>query len=374
MRRLLLATAATGLLVTPAVAHADAPAVMSGFRVTAEGTGQYERTDRQVNQGLGWDEHTASAFSYKVVLPMVWFDADGRLMGEEGRAGGPTTEGVLSGTASSHMNLYTAEGTKVGDCFATLQDLPVKTMTVERVGAAADGELLGVTPLSSIAFPADCTGNNAGTNLVAVMPGGTNAMTQIFDMPKEAVDNDKIIQHVSQTPAQKMPINCPGLDTLVTVSCSFTWSGKVTFDRVSRIEMDPEIEIGHEDDHGHDDPPPPAPAPAPVPAPVPVPGRGPGVPLPAPAKDPQRALRVAGTPRLDARRGRATVSVACAAGCAGRVDAYIKSKRVATKRFTARAGRATKVTVRLDAKAARRAKAVRLVVSAGGAKTTVTAR
>jgi hypothetical protein len=384
MHRLLAATLAAGLLA-PVAANADGdpPASpttpMTAFRVTAEGSGTYDRQDRQIDQGLGWEESVGGAFSYKVVLPMLWFDDQGHLM----NTGGPAAPGsALTGAATSHLIVHAADGAKTGDCAAPLQDVPVAGMAFERApgGQAADGENLIVTPLPSILLTADCSGLDAGLNLIPLAGGGTGALDQFLHVAKDlTVLQESFTLPVTQTDSQKAPANCPGRD-IPTISCTFRWSGKVSFQRVNQIVLDPDVVIGTEDpDHANDPPaPPPAPQPTPVPPPVPVPLPGPGG-AGFPVPKPKPPVRIAGTPRLDAERARAIIRLACAQACKGTVSAYARGdKAIATQRFTAKAGRTTPVTVGLDAPAARRAlrgrKTVKLVVAVGTTKLTATAR
>jgi hypothetical protein len=380
MHRLLAVTLAAGLLApAAALAEGDPPAPpttsMTAFRVTAEGSGTYDRQDRQIAQGLGWEESVGGAFSYKVVLPMLWFDDQGHMINN----GGPAAPGsALTGAATSHLIVHAAEGPKAGDCAAPLQDVPVAAMAFERApgGQAADGENLIVTPLPSILLTADCSGMDAGLNLIPLAGGGTGALDQFLHVSKDlTVLQESFTLPVTQTDSQKAPVNCPGREG-ATISCTFRWSGKVSFQRVNQIVLDPDVEIGTEDPGHEDEPPMPQPTPVPPPAPGPGPGPG-GAGFPVPK--PKPAVRVTGTPRLDAKRARAIIRLACAQACKGTVSAYVKGdKAIATQRFTAKAGRTTPVTVRLDASAARRAlrvaRTVKLVVAVGTTKVTATAR
>jgi hypothetical protein len=375
MHRLLAATLAAGLLA-PVAAHADAApptTSMTAFRVTAEGSGTYDRQDRQIDQGLGWEESVGGAFSYKVVLPMLWFDDQGHMI----NTGGPAEPGsALTGAATSHLIVHAADGAKTGDCAAPLQDVPVAGMAFERApgGQAADGDDLILTPLPSILLTADCSGMDAGLNLIPLAGGGTGALDQFLHVAKDlTVLQESFTLPVTQTGSQKAPANCPGRDT-ATISCTFRWSGKVSFQRVNQIVLDPDVVIGTEDPGHENDPPAPQPTPLPTPGPGPGPG-GAGFPVPKP----KPLVRLTGIPRLDARHARALIRLVCAQACKGTVSAYAKGdKAIATQRFTAKAGRTTPVTVDLDATAARRAlrgrKTVKLVVAVGTTKLTATAR
>ncbi|HEY6760555.1 MAG TPA: hypothetical protein VI318_13735 [Baekduia sp.] len=395
--RLLAAVLTAGALAPAAAAHADdappAPA-LNAYRVTAEGTGTYERVNKNIHFGLGYEDHVAAAFSYRTVLAQVWFDRAGHLMsGADGDASGPAQPGSsFSGTASSHVVVHGMSGETpvdtVGDCVAPLQDVQTRAFGFQRApGAqAADGEDVLVKPLSAIAFAADCTGGLAGERTISVWHDSDAAegiMDQVFDLPQEATQHGKVIQLVSQREGQKAISRCPGFVVNETVSCAFSWKGTVTFDRIQRIEDGPAPEIDADDlpdvparpsDGGSG-----APAPGGTTTPAP-----PSAPAPKDAKA-SPAVTVSGTPRLDARRGRATVTVACAAACSGTVSAYAPGARtakaaakpLAVQRFTARAGRPTKVTVRLSAAARRRLhgrRTLTLVVAAAGARTTVVAR
>jgi hypothetical protein len=403
--RLLAAVLAVGALSPAAAAHADdAPPptpALNAYRVTAEGTGTYERVNKNIHFGLGYEDHAAAAFSYKTVLAQVWFDRAGHLMsGADGDASGPAQPGsTFSGTASSHVVVHGMSGETpvdtVGDCMAPLQDVQTRTFGFQRNPGpqAADGENVLVNPLTAIAFSADCTGGLAGERTISVWhdsDASAGIMEQAFDLPQEATQQGKIIQIVTQREGQKAISRCPGFVVNETVSCTFSWKGTVTFDRVQRIEDGPAPELDEDDlpdvparpDAGSG-----AGAPAggttPGPGTTPAPPSAPG-PAPKDAKD-SGAVTVSGTPRLDARRGRATVTVACATACTGTVSAYAPgakasaraAKPLAVQRFTARAGRPTKVTVRLSAAARRRLhgrKTLTLVVATAGARTTVIAR
>jgi hypothetical protein len=89
--------------------------------------------------------------------------------------------------------------------------------------------------------------------------------------------------------------------------------------------------------------------------------------------------------KLSRRGDRATVNVTCAAACSGTVSAFpvrgaraaAAAKPLAARRFSAPAGKAVKVTLRFRGAAlrkARKAKAIRLVVSTGTQKRTLVLR
>jgi hypothetical protein len=348
--RISILAALAAALVYAAPASAD----IRTFKVTAEGSGTYERYDdsRHPTLGLGHEETVTADFSWRVVFPRVTFDSMGGLLGSVA-----PPEGTLRGSGeASFMNHGTSGGQPVktpGACSASDRTVPARSGSLSAVTTRPSGGDVGAhlifRPFDEVAIPASCSGALVNIPRISVWNGSepANAFDTAFFLPKEATDQGKIIQLLEQTPAQKAAC---ALREPWTKSCTLDWSGKLTFDLVDVMKVTPDLkdEVLL----------------------LPL--------LPEPAKPKPAGVRVPRRAKLAPNASKASVQVTCAAGCSGTVRAYAAGPAPLAKRsFSAKPGRATKVTLRFRGparRAVRRAGGVRLVVTAAGARRTAIAR
>ena len=364
----ILLAALAGTLACAAPASAD----IRTFRVTAEGSGSYERYDDSRPPGLplGHEESVSASFSWRVVFPRVTFDSMGGLLGSMS-----PPEGTISGGGEADFMSHGMSGDQPvktpGFCSATNETVPARSGSLSAIATRPAGGDVGahliLRPFDEIAFPGECTGALANIPRVSVWNGSepADAFDTAFFLPKEATDQGKIIQLLEQTPAQKAAC---ALREPWTKSCTLDWSGKLTFDLVDVLKVTPDLDTGDLF--------------------VPIEPK-PAKPKPAPGK----GMRVPRRGSLAPDASKASVKVTCAAGCSGTVRAYAARARsaaasgaavgrsaarpLAVRRFSAKPGRPAKVTLRFRGaarRAVRRAGAVRLVVTAGGATRTAIAR
>jgi hypothetical protein len=360
---------------------APAAADIRTFKVTAEGSGTYERRDdsRSPTLGLGHEESVSAGFSWRVVFPRVAFDSMGGLLGSMA-----PPEGTIRGGGEADFMGHGMSGDQPvktpGFCSATDQTVQARSGSLSAITTGPSGGDVGAhlifRPFDEIAFPAQCTGALANIPRLSVWDGSdpADAFDTAFFLPKEATDQGKIIQLVEQTPAQKAAC---ALAQPWTQSCTLSWSGTLTFDLVDVLKVDPNLAVDEL-----------------------------LLPLePQPTQPAQRGGRMQ-VPRrasLAPNGSKASVQVTCPAGCSGTVRAYAagatarsaaageraaRGARVSTgrsagrralaaRRFSAKPGRSVKVTLRFRGtarRAVRRAGGVRLVVTAGGVSRTAIAR
>jgi hypothetical protein len=371
----ILLAALAGTLACAAPAYAD----IRTFRVTAEGSGTYERRDdsRHPTLGLGHEETVTADFSWRVVFPRVTFDSMGGLLGSVA----PPQGTIRGGGEADFMNHGTSGGQPVrtpGFCSATDETVPARSGSLSAIESRPSGGDVGAhlifRPFDEIAFPAECTGALANIPRVSVWNGSepADAFDTAFFLPKEATDQGKIIQLLEQTPAQKAAC---ALREPWTKSCTLDWSGTLTFDLVDVLKVTPDLDPGDLF--------------------VPV--------EPKPARQRPRGsrMRVPRRASVAPDGSKASVKVDCPAGCSGTVRAFAAGSRsaaaghpaerthsagrgrsaatrpLAARHFSAKPGRPVKVTLRFRGaarRAVRRAGGVRLVVTAGGVTRTAIAR
>jgi hypothetical protein len=359
--RILIPLAAlAGALACAAPASAD----IRTFKVTAEGSGTYQRYDdsRHPTLGLGHEESVSAQFAWRVVFPRVTFHSMGGLLGSVA----PPEGTITGGGEVSFMNHGTSGGQPVktpGFCSAAGAQVKAQggRLTAGEGNRMGDeiGAHLTFRPFDEIAFPGQCTGALVNIPRVSVWNGlePEDAFDTSFFLPKEATDQGKIIQLLEQTPAQKAA--CSFKDPW-TKSCALDWSGTLTFELVDVVKVDPnpnldELFVPIEPEKPH-------------------------------AKPQGGRVRVPRRASLAPNGSKASVQVECPAGCSGSVRAYAagrgakasaRPRPLAVRRFSAQPGRAAKVTLRFKGtarRAVRRAGGVRLVVTAGGVTRTAIAR
>jgi len=285
-----------------------------------------------------------------------------------GGAGG-AVKGTLSGKASHETVLRGLDGkgnvvVTRGTCTAAQQSQRIASAQVVPGGMGEEhgeiGTYLTVSPYPRPAFAATCEGDMFPPTSQLTVESAANALEQRFFLPRDATQMGKIIQLVTASPAQKD--TCAPLDFLD--SCSLDWSGKLTFEFAGYLDKVEDPAPIDEDDI----PMPPDPNPA-------EPGELDDIFIPLP-----------GTAKVGKGARSASVHLECVADCAGTVKAFAARgakasaaarKPLATKRFTAPAGKPVTVRLRFRGKArraVRRAGAVRIVASAGGDKHVVVAR
>jgi hypothetical protein len=343
---------------------APAAADIRTFKVTAEGSGAYERRDdsRHPTLGLGHEETVSADFSWRVVFPRVTFDSMGGLLGSLA----PPEGTIRAGGEADFMNHGISGNQPVktpGSCSATDQTVDARSGSLSAIETGPRGGDVGahliLRPFDEIAFPAECTGALVNLPRLSVWNGSepADAFDTAFFLPKEATDQGKIIQLLEQTPAQKAAC---ALTQPWTTSCTLDWTGKLTFDLVDVLKVTPDLDAGDLF--------------VPVEPQQPQPKRG------------GKGVRVPRRGSLAPNGSKASVTVECPAGCTGTVRAYAAGSRagrgaaasvLATRRFAAPPGRSAKVTLRFRGaarRAVRRAGGVRLVVTAGGVTRTAVAR
>jgi hypothetical protein len=355
----ILLAASAAALACAAPAAAD----IRTFRVTAEGSGTYQRYDdsRSSTLGLGHEESVSADFSWRVVFPRVAFDSMGGLLGSMA-----PPEGTIRGGGEADFMGHGMSGDQPvktpGFCSATDQTVQAQSGSLSAIETRPSGGDVGahliLKPFDEVAFPAECTGALANIPRVSVWDGSdpATAFDTAFFLPKEATEQGKIIQLVEQTPAQRAAC---ALAQPWTKSCSLQWSGKLTFDLVDVLKIDPNLSV---DDLL-----------LPLEPQKPQPGQ------------PKRTggMRVPRRAKVAPDGSRASVQVTCPAGCSGVVRAYTAGARAASARplavrgFSVKPGRSARITLRFRGsarRAVRRAGGVRLVVTAGGVTRTAIAR
>ena len=359
------ATAATSLA---AAGQAEAGNTIRLFKVTAEGSGTFATHQTIPNlPGLPHEISNAAQFTWKTELPTLGFGPDGAAM-LVGGAGG-AVKGTLSGKATQETLLRGLDGkgnvvVTRGTCTAAQQSQKLASAQVVPGGMGEEhgetGTYLTVSPYPRPAFAATCQGDMFPPTSQLTVESAAAALEQRFFLPRDATRMGKIIQLVTASPAQKD--NCAPMDFLD--SCSLDWSGKLTFEFAGYLDKVEDPAPVDEDDI----PMPPAPKPA------------------EPDDLDDIVIPLPGTAKLGKGGKSASVQLECAAGCAGTVKAFpargakasaAARTPLATKRFTAPAGKRVTVRLRFRGKArraVRRAGAVRLVATAGGDRHVVVAR
>ena len=339
-----LAAAIAGL-TTAAPASAANHSPPRVYKVTAEGTGSFQYDlSLPLGDGLGSETKRSVSFAWKVELPSVVFFSNG-----EGSAltGVGAAQGNVTGSATEETTIIGSDGhggkvTTHGYCEAKDASQPAGVARIVpdpyTANPNAGGASITVFPFQSIGFPATCTGKIYGGSTVLNVEAAPEQFQQRFFLPTEATRQGKIIQLVEASPQQR---NCP--TTVPVGDCKLDWHGTITFEFTGYLGGDGG-EVTEDDI-------------------VPLPSGG----------------------KLSSEGDSASVDVTCgAAPCTGLVRAYpiggirrAAAKPLATARFHAPAGKAVKVKLRFRGAARRRvrkAHAIRLVVSAGDAKRSVTVR
>ena len=357
-------TAATSLA---AAGQAEAANSVRLFKVTAEGSGTFQA--RQLIEGLPGlpsEINSSMQYAWKVQLPSVAFTPEGAAVPVGPEVGG-AVKGTLSGKGSEETVLRGLDGkgnvvVTRGTCTAAQQTQPVQGAAVipGQLGEehGEPGTHLSVIAYPHVAFASTCEGGMYPPTSQLPMAAAEGATTQRFFLPREATRMGKIIQLVKAGPDQKDRCALQMLDT-----CTFDWSGKLTFEFVGYLDK---VDQGPIDED--DIPLPPGPKPA-------DPGDLDDIFIPIP-------------PKAKVGKGgkSASLKLECAAACSGTVKAFpargakasaTARKPLATKRFTAPAGKPVTVTLRFRGKArraVRRAGTVRLVATAGGDRQVAVAR
>jgi hypothetical protein len=358
LKRVLLTSLAGLALCAPGV-HAN-----SEWSLVYTGTGSIDLAWHSDGAGSGntTDHEEWADFSFRTEMTGIVFDDEGRLVSGGTGTSTPAGKGwkktvyVTNGNTTSYACQY-------GGAAVTWPDYVPKLY--------ADGGDLLVRPFDWLGIQMPCEGRSLPHTIKWPLHSNytqaTHPWAARFSMPREALALGKVINLVkSSDAAETQQCNIPNYYK----TCDVTWSGEVTLTRTKYAPPAPAP-----GDDGAPLPPPLPEAPAHIEPPPLVP---PAAPRPAPK--PVAAPKVA--PAAVSATSASTV-VTCAAGCTGTVKAFAvggggapraaaAAKALASKRFTAPAGRATRVALRLSPRArraVRRAGGVRLVVTttpAGG--------
>lgn len=293
-----------------------------------------------------WKEH--ADFSWRSEMTGIVYDDNGILV-QEG-AGETTAAGRASlvTTFTKDGKTQTVTNCPLGGAVRQIDETTIPA--VESYGTA-----LVVRPFDLLIIDVPCTTSNWKYGLFWPRSSGGPTLEHEFaayvDMPREAQKLGKVIQVVKSDP-ERANARCVATEE----TCSMQWEGTVTLTRKEYAPPAPDP-----DDGVAPLPPPlpeaPAPAPAPEPAPAPAPGDDDLLFPLVPAVSATKATVTASS---------ASATVTCASACSGTVKVFAAgAKPLATRRFQAPAGKATRVTVKLS-RAARRA-----VKRAGGVKLVV---
>ena len=355
LRPALLALAvAVAVLAVPAAASAGQVKYVS-YQATVEGEADYDylRTTPDSSR----DAH--ANWTWRSVFPRITFQDDRALTESPDNLGVPTTGDLLSAQATT-----VSAGTTYS-CATTGFDLLQSgrffdTPYVRGTDPVIRMHLLGGAIPDFDACPSQAA---ASFDLLGKYADGHHTYETEFTFPREAIGMGKVIQIVDEEVTDR---TCPNDLTGTAQTCRLTIHATVTFDKVNEFVVDDApVEIGEEDI-----------PPVPGTSPEPVAPSGPSGPAPEP--DPLEDLFIplpGGSARLAPSAASATVAVACAADCAGTVTATpaggkargAAARALARTRFTARAGKITRVTLRF------RAKARRAIRRAGGVRLTIRA-
>ena len=354
----LLALVTAVAALAPAAASAQ-PITYVTYQATVEGDADYVRAHDTPDSQR--DEH--ASFSWRTVFPEVVFRND------EADTSSPENVGVPS-TAT----LHTAQATHVarGDTYSCSADAFELVQSGRFLGTPyvpGTDPVIRMHVLGGALPDFDACGHQAAASfdlLGKYAEGGHTYQTE-FTFPREAIGMGRVIQLAHEEYTDR---RCPNNSAGTSDVCRIEFDATITFDKTNEYTIDDgtPVEPVEEDT---------VPLPPGGGAP-PVTPSGPPAP-PAPEPDPLEDLILPLPPKagkIAPGAASATVPVTCAADCSGTVTAKAlgggkaraaAARVLARKAFTARAGQATRVTLRFKP-AARRA-----IRRAGGVKLTIAA-
>lgn len=365
MRRLLLPLLGLAVLAPPAhaatVTHKDV-----AYAVEYSGIGKYDKLDQHDMGTEYWGEEAVSLdfmFSGEIRDGIVFrdghpFDKSGDTLGTD------TVSGKISyrGSGGDGMTCPVDDNVFATGWMRLMED-PDEVVPL-------DGEThVWVRPFERYDISFDCGGSHPGVDLAEIgemgengeIPAGKHTFDTPFSLPREVFGMGYIEQIIPEQVVTGE--RCPSR-TYDTVECKLTWSGKVIFRKLWENTVTSENgEVlppsTHKGDAPMDIPPlvPPAPKP-----PAPKPPVSEDDDFLVPLVQPDSA-------KLDASGKTATVTVTCGGGCAGTASIVAgsgggaraaASKPLASAKFRVPAGKkATKVRVKLGAKARRKLRRAR---------------
>ncbi len=334
-RLLTLTLLALAALAAPAAAD-SAPTI--DYRVTIEGTADYNRADADVETAVQHD----IGLKFKTEIPRLRYT--GRVAEDSSGALGTAsvTRGsyVISGgngiqvRCMSHSVDDTNGGgldASFGDHATTFSTRVIDSVTVDVGGCDA--------PMQSWKLPMGSNGHPVG---IGIFDGA-------FTVPHSRIGEASMTFPLS---GKVTGGECP-FNHFNTVLCSLTWDAVVTFTRIGEGEV-----------HDNDDdllvpiPPPPPPAPP----------ADPGDDLFVPLVD-DLLVPLSAKPSIARNLASASVPFRCAEACKGTLTATARGRKLATTAVKAAAGKVATAVVRFDRRdraAIRRAKAVRLTLKVQG--------
>lgn len=364
MRRFLLPLLGLAVLAPPAhaatVTHKDV-----AYSVEYSGIGKYDRLDQSDMGTEYWTEDEINLdfmFSGSIDDGVVFrdghpFDTSGRELGTDTVSGKITYRGAGVGSFDCSVD---------DNVFATgwmrLMDDPDELVPL-------DGERhMWVRPFERFDVTFDCGGSHPSIDLAEFgdldengeVIAGKHTFDTPFSLPPEVFGMGYIEQIIDTRVVTEE--RCPSR-TYDTVTCRLEWSGKVKFRKLWEKEVKSE--------NGEVVPPSTGPGEAPkAPAPTPPPPPKPAPKPPVAEDDLELAPLVEqGSAKLDASGKNATVTVTCGGGCAGTASIIAggaggaraaASRPLASAKFRVPAGRkATKVRVKLGAKARKKLRRAR---------------
>lgn len=351
MRRLLLIL---GLTLFAAPAHAATYKDVS-YAVHYEGTGKYQKIDREDYPDGDWHEEEINLqFSFTGDIGDGVVFRDGHPFDMSGDdLGNSTVDGSIEFRGANGALTCPVEEESWATGWMRLMEDPAEIVPL-------DGEThLWLRPFEQFDVSFDCGGSHPGAMLVypdvgenGETPAGKHTFDTPFSLPREVFGMGYVEQLI---PLQVIEgERCPGTLDLSTTKCRLEWEGKIIFRKIWENDVKSDgSPLGPSVGPG-DQPPALIPLTPPQPAPKP----------PAPSAldedDWLVPLVAQSSAKVDAKG--ATVTVTCAAGCAGTASVVASGtsaraaavKPLATARFTAPAGKPTKVRVKLGAKARRK--------------------
>jgi hypothetical protein len=362
LRALIPALAALALAAPSALADSE-------WSLVFEAQGSIDVKTASKTDDANWrstDDH--GDFSWRSEMHGIRFDDEGRLV-----AGGQGTSTFAGKGRTESHSVVDGKDYGVtcgyGGAAATYFDYVPKVTADSSIAGPDAKEVLAVSPFDYMSIDIPCTGytgypfvSKIGFPISSLGQTRTNhPYGALITMPKDALAQGKVI-HVVESFAPRANHSCL---THTGFECSLVWKGTITLTRKQYAPPAP----GPDDDV------------APLPPPLPAPPADLVKPAPAPA--PPAAdddllfplVPETGPAKLDASGRTASTTVTCGSGCSGTMKAFAAggspravaaaARALATKRFTAKPGRPTKVTVRLSPRARRavkRAGGVRLVL------------
>ena len=358
---IVVATVAASL-AAPAAAPAK-PVKYVTYSATVEGDADYVRADDTPDTQK--DEH--ASFAWRTVFPHVLFRDDMVDTGSPENVGVPTTATLH--TAQATAVRVSGTDTCTANAFSLVQSGRfLSTPYVAGTDPVIKMHVLGGAMPNFDGCPAQAS---ASFDLLGKYAEGGHTYQTQFTFPREAIGMGRVIQLVEEEYTDR---RCPNNLTGTSDVCRLEFDATITFDKTNEYVIDDGVPVEVTED---DIPSPPGPG-APVEITeddIPSPP-GPGAP------DPLEDLFIplpSGSARLSPSAGSATVPVGCAADCTGTVTATAAgggkaraaaARVLARKKFAARAGRTTRVTLRFKPaarRAIRRAGGVRITIKASAA-------